>query len=467
MFYCIAYCVLCTHPAFTSPTRAALSSLGLSSVNSPNSMIVHLAGLVNDLKITTEERFAVQQEKIAMLERQKIFSTNAEADVGKNLVDAIDDPKVDYVTFFIPDRGTFLVQDFSFVTPSLLYPVSGTGKGEDWTINKPMYDILCHFLPMSTILLTAGRSSLLDGRGREQRADLVKLSRAEVRSEWPNVETMLEGKLNLKNGAQWKVVLGQGVRRAEAILGMQPWREFVIIPLFDNSYVAFFRLNRKYEFSFCEPIPCFTRMTSGNVEIGEGFHNLIFYLTHPAALGYIPCPVQLKSLRCDFAFDESFTICARSPDKAVFKIMRGDKAFVVKAFKDQAIAALEFDVLYRLQGVSGIPTLVVAVIVEAIITDINGIESSWWCYVIQEYCIVLTPSLATPVLISQFAEVLAAAASSDYVNNDISPDNLLLVERDGAFHPIISDWGLATSQGAFIGTRGLVLVSFCYMAIIL
>ena len=96
-------------------------------------------------------------------------------------------------------------------------------------------------------------------------------------------------------------------------------------------------------------------------------------------------------------------------------------------------------------------------LLECIITDMQRNEVKWYGCVTEQYCRVLTPSIATPALISQYARILVCVSrASGLVNNDISPDNLLLLETaDGLMQPFVSDWGLAADEGANIGSRGM------------
>ncbi len=120
-------------------------------------------------------------------------------------------------------------------------------------------------------------------------------------------------------------------------------------------------------------------------------------------------------------------------------------------------AILELQILTRLQGLRGIPTLFSTGLLECMITDRYKNEVKWHGCVMEQYCRVLTPSIATPALISQYASILVRVhRESRLVNNDISPDNLLVLENsDGVMQPFVSDWGLAADEGTNIGSRGI------------
>lgn len=417
---------------------------------------------VRDLKLSTvrqeekielqKEKLEIQERKMELLNRRALFSTNSEHDVGDRILTAVDDDTSDYVTNFVPNIGDYSCLDLcSHITSAMLQPI-GTGKEEDRIINRPFHQILLRLVTPSTLILTTGKCQLIDARGREQRADMILVSEAALGQEWPNVQSMLEGKQNLLDLSQWKTVLGQAMRRAEAILTMQPWRQFTVVVMYDMFRVAFFRLTRNYEFSFSKPILCLERTPEG-VALRDGLNQLVFYLTHPSEVGYSPCPVKLISAR-GFPIHLQNTICARSQNKAVFKVTNDElNCSVLKAFRSCESASVELHILKQLQAVKGVSTLI-SDLLDVQLQDINGAEVSWFGFCTMPYCNVLTPALASEAVIKSFANILVDAYQRGYVNNDISPDNLLVHEFDGELQAIIGDWGLATSEGVNIGCQG-------------
>jgi hypothetical protein len=244
---------------------------------------------------------------------------------------------------------------------------------------------------------------------------------------------------------------------------MQPWRDFVIIAVYDISNVSFLRMSRNWEISVCYPFLSCLTVTDEKVTVHDGFNYLVHYLTNPHEVGYVPCPVQLLNID-GMLLQQSDTICARSIEKAVFKVLLSNDEVsdnvcyqIVKAFKNKHDAVKELTILNALQRIDGIPKLLSEELLGVRVTDLNKSEQSWHGFVTKQYCHAFVPSLATANSIREYARILVACSLLGYVNNDVSNDNFLLFRRgDNDWQPMICDWGLATNEGVFIGTSGTI-----------
>ncbi len=163
------------------------------------------------------------------------FSTQDEADIGKKLLISLGEGD-DYVqelfleNLLHDDPTPFIID----LTPDPNF----CGTDEDYFLNEPLNRHIktCTSL-RSSLLFTGKHCALIDMKNREQRADQVLLSCHVL--EWPNVITMLDGKLDLRK--DFCKLLGQARRRASAILDAQTWRDFIIIIIYDtvnNQYVC-------------------------------------------------------------------------------------------------------------------------------------------------------------------------------------------------------------------------------------
>ena len=96
-----------------------------------------------------------------------------------------------------------------------------------------------------------------------------------------------------------------------------------------------------FDCEFCVPLSCLSLVdvVDDEVVVGEGFSSLVYYLRNPIEMGYIAYSVQLNAVS-GFPFHESHAICARSANKAVFRVQLTDShpcmcmcMCVVKAFR--------------------------------------------------------------------------------------------------------------------------------------
>jgi hypothetical protein len=337
------------------------------------------------------------------------------------------------------------------------------GKREDKEVNAPMSHVCRHFVPVSyTVALTINSCNLVDFKGREQREDILIL-RGRVQ-EWPDLITMIVGKLDLQLLSPWKVALGQACRRANAILDSQPWRVFVVIPMTSMADIAFLLMDQAVRRPSVSPRSACLSKIGNDVVIGSGFNSLAAFLSKPHLLGYVRCPVQLSSVSVEaLSATRVMTLCARNNKKCVF-LLHNDagSSFVVKAYDDRSRAAHEIAVLQKIAKIDGVPKLVesvhgvasrrpvsVQVSRDSVLTECHALA-------MMPYCSALTNSIATPALFACYASVLAHAAALDVNNNDVSPDNLLISmnANTGVASGILTDWELATTSGSKIGDIG-------------
>jgi hypothetical protein len=376
---------------------------------------------------------AALKTAMKFLEREKKF-TSKDA-VGRDIQVALSDPNDQDVTLWkdppTPPDTTLEVTDAQLEDTNHRFQ-------EDAHVNGPMFNVLAGFVLPGTLELTVSRSKLIDCAGREQRSDMTYYG-GQVK-EWPHVITMLDGKLVV--GAS---VLGEGMRRAKALLSMQPYREFVVVPLYSRTEIVFLRVNKKLDISLTENMELLRFDAQNKLQsVEHGFKLLVHFLRNPRLMGYTACPVILHSLH---GYDNkpfaSAAICARSPHKAVFLV---NDSIVVKAFRDRTLAAYEHSVLANLQQVPGIPRLLSEKAESCSVSEqLSGTDRADGAAVIMKpYCTVLTASGAQPAHFADFATTLEQASNRGYNNNDISGDNLVITP-DG--RGVIVDWGIATLVG--------------------
>lgn len=148
-------------------------------------------------------------------------------------------------------------------------------------------------------------------------------------------------------------------------------------------------------------------------------------------------------------FSLSTVIYARSQSKAVFNF----QTLVTKTHKVMESTndlRTQFLILKYSQIMNGIPSLLLNDLVECKLSNLSGDIVSWKGIATspygQPYGQVLTYSEATPTHFAQYARILSEAVSRRYVHNDLSPDNLLLVDS--------IPWEMARPEGSFIGKCG-------------
>lgn len=402
----------------STPTKKAISSSGY--LGTPNTVFMSVISDVLALKTD-----------VKLLKRDKKFTPKNDTAVGKDIQAALSDPNDQDVTLWsdppIPPDTTLVVTNDQLQNTDHRFQ-------EDAHVNGPMFNVLAGFVLPGTLELTVSRSKLIDCAGREQRSDITYYD-GQVK-EWPHAITMLDGKLVV--GAS---VLGEGMRRAKALLSMQPYREFVVVPLYSRTEIVFLRVNQQLDISLTENMgllrfDAYDKLLS----VEHGFKLLVHFLRNPHLMGYTTCPVILHSLHSyDNKPFESAAICARSPHKAVFLV---NDSMVVKAFRDSNLATYEHSVLDNLQQVQGVPLLLSKKVEKCIVSEQLLTDRAEWAAVIMEpYCTVLTASGAQPTHFADFATTLEQASYHGYNNNDISGDNLMITP-DG--RGVIVDWGIAT-----------------------
>lgn len=291
-------------------------------------------------QLTMKKTLSENLTDLAELKLLSKLSPVTESEAGKNLARALQDSADDTVVKWtdLPPVPPGQLVD---VTAELLLPSAHTAL-EDRCINGPVFRALSNNMKGGKLALTVSRSRLIDGAGREQWSDMTLFSGLQ---EWPQAVTLLDGKPTVGD-----VLLGQGMRRALALLSMQPWRAFVVMPLYSLEQVRFLRVEQHptrvavsdlldmfvYTYprnSKGKPMPRFFQQAGG------GFSQLLHFLNNPALLGYIPCPVRLTAL--DTFEQDSFracTICAPSNGRAVFLV---NDSTVCKAFADGSAAEAE------------------------------------------------------------------------------------------------------------------------------
>jgi hypothetical protein len=372
---------------------------------------------------------------VKFLEREKRFTPKNDTAVGKDIQAALSDPNdLDVIRWNDPPTPPDTALD---VTDAQLKDTNHRFQ-EDAHVNGPMFNVLVGYVLPGTLELTVSRSKLIDCAGREQRSDMTYYE-GQVK-EWPHAITMLDGKLVVGAG-----VLGEGMRRAKALLSMQPYRDFVVVPLYSRTEIVFLRVNRKLDISLTETMELLRFDAQDKLQsVEHGFKLLVHFLRNPRLMGYTACPIILHSLHgYDNKLFASAAICARSAGKAVFLV---NDSIVVKAFRDGTLATYELSILTNLQQIPGIPRLLSEKAEPCTVFEhLSGTDRADWAAVVMEpYCTVLTASGAQPEHFADFATILEQASILGYNNNDISGDNLMITP-DG--EGVIVDWGIATPVG--------------------
>ena len=189
--------------------------------------------------------------------------------------------------------------------------------------------------------------------------------------------------------------------------------------------------------------------------VGDGFRALCTMLDNPALFGYLPCPVHLLTDLSELGFKSAHPICIRSSQKALFVVdLVGDKAecAVLKVFRNRSAADRELANVKQLSGVTGTIKLKREQVV-LIRCEWDEEDEDFSAIVLSPYCRALTPSLASKNLLGEYAQILLDSWNEGLCNNDISPDNLLVIERDGEKLGIVTDWEIATPPGTTINPR--------------
>lgn len=394
--------------------------------------------------------------------RMQHYSTQNEADIGKMLLADVgksathdDSPAVSQLE--VPPLEVPMLAEEEGEEKIIELPPDlsiSSSMQEDTHVNAPLFNHLSqhHVHPLMQLLLTVNRSAFIDGKGREQRADMVLLNSLFL--EWPHVVTMFEGKLDLIK--DFHEALGQARRRAAAILGAQPWRERVDIILYDLESIAIFRLDCEGFNCLTAPIDFLRHVSGHKYACLYGYYLLLDYLKYPGKLGFTRHPLRLTRMQNLMGPGvTSELVCGRSEGKAVFVMNVGDTKIIAKVFVSEEAAERERSLLAQVQGIEGTAQLHPSCVLETLQCDIakNGSRQcdTWFGFAVLPYCSVLVPSHAEPFHFASVAQTILATAAIGLVCNDISLDNLLLTETSNV---IISDWGLATSPGAHIGSRG-------------
>jgi len=402
-----------------------------------------------------EELERRSEQQIAALEERldaSRYTTQNEHDIGDLLLTDLQAGRIQPLVF-APPPSTLCMHD---LPETLLTPIGDEPEHEDCKVNGPIAKLLRETMPMKfQINLCTTSSPLIDARGREHRADLVVLRRDDPLA-WPNVITVGEGKLRLSTDAH-KEALGQAQRRAAAILEQQPWRQSVVIFYFSIEKVGFLRLERHRKPTVSD-LYDFVAAQDGKLVLKEGFLLLHHLLTNNT--GFVQCPVHVDTesvLRHVTTVKHIGVICARSHDKAVFRVEENDgTSHILKVFSHPNIADHERAVMGKLKGLQGVLSCsdVFPVTTQVEHGDVGGHARSEWFGVLMPECRGLTPGEASPQHFAAYAKVLSAAAGCGIHHNDLSLDNLML----NGDAPCIIDWEHATmGEHHVMGFRGKLL----------
>jgi hypothetical protein len=393
---------------------------------------------------------AILQAELETLKIKTRYTTQSEADIGTLILKDLEQKRLTLFEPVAPQLGTLTI-DAQMLAEDLRPTLD---KKEDREVNAPMSKVAQALLPVGfRAVLTVNRSKLIDHRGREQRADIVLLDGG--REQWPSVVSMVVGKVDLAT-SNHKSALGQAMRRGRAILDSQPWRDFVVIPITCLSRIGFIRLDRSFKPSPSNLMACLSLDASlSDVVVGRGARCLSAFLARPELMGYTPCPTSIKLAELALhtrgqAFIRVFPICARTPGKAVFGLVTAEgEVIVLKTYASQALAQREHEALTKLSGVPGVIGLFHRNVVQVTVTEDNDQVQRFAVLLAPFGDQVLTPSVATPAIFSQYAHALAAAAKKNVFHNDVSPDNLLCVSDAKGQNGIVADWEIS-SGGEYV-----------------
>ena len=270
--------------------------------------------------------------------------------------------------------------------------------------------------------------------------------------EWPQTITLPDGKLEFI-----KADIGQVMHRAETILTMQPYRDYVVLPIYTRTEIQFLYVARDFSLiKVSKVLELFIFHDEAELDlksIGDGFRLLVHFMNHPDLMGYKKCPIVLYEIDGYNYENNAIAVCGRSIGKAIFLYCD----VILKVFQETGIAECEFEILKRLQGIHGIPTLLTNTAVGCIVSDRQQQESEntsrWIAIPMKPYCTVLTASIATPQHFAGFATILAEAAAAGFNNNDISFDNLMIcTDPASTCSTYIVDWGLATPIHSYLSS---------------
>jgi len=420
---------------YRTPAKRALRELGIDEKASPNEAVGQIA---------------IHFQNLSLRYR---YTTQDEGTIGKRIQSDNDDDGIAFdITSFA--RHQPITIDSNLFEPD----PNSTSTGEDLQINEPFSRIISTVASASLkIMFTGKHSNLIDDEGREQRVDLSVFN--SDFEEWASLVTVVEGKQDLLT-ANYNSALGQCMRRANAILTAQPWRSFVIIPFHCLRDIAFLKVEWEGTRDFGRPKPvrstlykCLTldEDDEDKVVVGEGFRALCAMLENPALLGYLPCPVIIKTELPTVGLRSAHPLCIRGKQKALFvvEMVENDAACVLKVFRERDASERERANVQKLHAIPG----TISLKQESLLTiqcDWDGQHGDFVALLLSPYCRALTPSLASKSLFGQYAQVLLDAWNAGLCNNDISPDNLLVIKKTEGTNGIVTDWEIATPPGTRI-----------------
>jgi hypothetical protein len=310
---------------------------------------------------------------------------------------------------------------------------------EDDMINRPMLRLLQGMLTDDLHAHECTTSSpLVDARGRQHRCDTV-ITKSRSLS-WPHVVTAIEGKLDLENQSL-KSAIGQCQRRGVAILEQQPWRDIVILAFHCIRKIGFLQVQKPATPSVSTVLG-FVNVEDGQVEKGQGFHTLCHLIERE--FGWVPCPLllHLNSAAQLAEFNHASVLCGRTSGKTVFLLSDecGSKRVLKTAVNSERLLH-ECAVLEALSSVPGVLKVSSLFLVEVS----NGLDRHKRSAFLMNCCNAVTPYNARPKHFADFARTLSKAAELNIHHNDLSLDNMVLLDGpDG--QGVIIDWEHATKD---------------------
>lgn len=335
------------------------------------------------------------------------------------------------------------------------------GKEEDKKVNGPMHRLICSRLPLGyQAKLTINTCKLIDNQGREQREDILLLEGNAADEKWTDLVSMVVGKKKLDTNG-WKIALGQAMRRAKAILECQPWRNYVIIPITDINSVGFLQVtNATWAPTVSSRVKLFDES-----EIGPGAANFLSLLAEPSLFGYVKCPVTLdvSSLQ-NLSTGQCSTLFARleknASRRAVFLVNFDSHLPVIVKACEAAHAIDNEGTWMRQLSQSAVPGVLKIQGIQNVTVFVESTKFSWKALVLSPYCSRLRPSVWSQHLFVHYASTLTAAHDLGICHNDISLQNLLVVENDGKDSEskgIVADWGSASKTGHEVTSTTILL----------